>query len=348
MTSPVDTDATLAAAADVPPGDDAFDALRTLCCADPVFAARYDGWEELGRGACATVVRTHLRDAGVAVALKVWWRLAHSDRRQLRTEAQVLMRVVDACVVRTFAVFDRGPLAWLELELIDGPTLRDELRARAASGERWPEAEALEIGACLAEGLAAVHAAGFIHRDVKPGNVLLPRDRRPAAKLADFGIARALDATMVLGDAVPGSPKYMCPEALLGQTPGTAGDVYALALTLYQLFSGGLYPFALREGATLAEALECHRRRAPIPLRALGLGLSDEVVDVIQHGLDKNPRHRPTAAEVARVLRAEQTREPGSVGPVARRRRSRRRALRLLLALAGLAALVALWLASAS
>lgn len=342
MTSGVDADMISAVGHASSDGTE-LDALRMLCYADSVFAARYEGWDELGRGAHATVVRTYQRDAGVAVALKVWWRLADSDSRQLRAEAQALMRIVHPCVVRTFAVFDRGPLAWIELELIDGPTLREELRARSARNEPMPAADALEIGACLAEGLAAVHAAGFVHRDVKPGNVLLPRGGQPAAKLTDFGIAHAIDATVVLGDAMRVSMKYISPEALQGHTPGTAGDVYALCVTLYQLFSGGLYPFALREEAPVAEILDCHRRRAPIPLRALGLDLPDEVVDVIQHGLAKQARRRPSAAEVAFTLRAVQRRGSGVVLP-RRRERRMRRAVRVLMALAGLGLAVVLGL----
>lgn len=297
------------------------DLLRALCLADPVFAERYEGWEELGRGTFATVVRTHLRDAGVPVALKIFWRMAPAERRQLRAEAEALMSVAHPAVVRTFAVFARSEPAWFELELVEGTTLGAELRAMKASGERCPLERALEIGACLAEGLAAVHAAGFVHRDVKPDNVLLPRGGQPAAKLGDFGIARSVDATMLLGEEMPGSPKYMCPEALRGQGVGPAGDVYALALTLYQLFSGGRYPFALRRQASLAETLDCHRRKAPMPLRTLGLGLPDGVVDVIQHGLDKQPSHRPTATDVARVLRAAQAGEPAAGVWAPRRRR---------------------------
>jgi len=301
-------------------------ALEALCTSDPVFAARYEGWSELGRGGWGYVVRTRLRGLGVAVAVKVLCHMGQDERRRLNAEAQALMSVVHPCVVRTFAVFERGPLAWIEMELVEGRTLEDELRARAARGESWSLGEALQIGACLAEGLAAVHAAGFVHRDVKPQNVLLPRAGRPAAKLTDFGIARSLDATQILNEPLSGSPLYVCPEALLGRSVGVEGDVYGLALTLYQLFSGGIYPFALSRGATLGEALECHRRKAPLPLRALGLDLPEAVVDVVQFGLDKNPRHRPSAAEVGCVLRAVQGGDEtaGTGGPGRRRGRQRR------------------------
>jgi serine/threonine-protein kinase len=278
------------------------DPLRLLCEADGLFRQRYEGWHEVGRGTAAAVVRTHQRDAGLPVALKVVWRLSPGERRQMRTEAQALMSVQHPAVLRTYALFDRGTLAWLEMELVEGATLDEELRAARASGVRWPQERALEVGACLAEGLAAVHAAGFVHRDVKPGNVLVPREG-PAAKLADFGVARATDATVLISEGLAGSPRYASPEALEGQPAGAASDVYALALTLYELFTGGLNPYGLGESATLAEVLHCHRSRAPLALRVLERDLPPEVADVVHAGLDKRPGRRPSAGAIASVLR---------------------------------------------
>jgi serine/threonine protein kinase len=125
----------------------------------------------------------------------------------------------------------------------------------------------------------------------------------------------------VLGEGVSGSPKYLCPEALLpSERVGPAGDVYSLSLTLYQIFSGGLYPFVLRDGATVGEVLECHTRRSPLSLRTLGLGVPDDVVDLIHEGLHKNPARRPSAAAVAHLLREEQRRQRLGL-PATRRRR---------------------------
>ncbi len=162
------------------------DPLRRLCEADDLFRLRYEGWEELGHGTSATaaVVRTFQRDLAAFVALKIAWRLSAAERRQMRAEAQALTCVQHPAVLRTYAFFDRGALAWLEMELVDGTTLEDHLAQARLDAPHWTREHTLEIGACLAEGLAAVHAAGFLHRDVKPGNVLLPRDG-PAAKLAN-------------------------------------------------------------------------------------------------------------------------------------------------------------------
>lgn len=355
MNGPSDLEATprLDPAGSAPPevtGDRAGNALATLCRADALFRERYDGWEVLGRGSFSTVVRTQHRILDGPVALKILFRASPAERQWFVAEARALTRILHPYVVRVFAVFDRDPVAWFEMELVEGVTLDAELRRRTACRERWALEEALEIAACLSEGLAAVHKAGIVHHDVKPGNVLLPRLGQPAAKLADFGIARSVDATIVLSETVPGSPKYMCPEALVpAGRVGPEGDVYALSLTLYELFSGGLYPFALRDGATVAEALDCHRRKAPMALRVLGGGLPDEVVDVIHQGLSKRPRQRPTAAEIGRVMRAAQAGGPIVASPRARSHRLRRLALPVLaVALAviavGVAGLALWWL----
>jgi serine/threonine-protein kinase len=193
------------------------------------------------------------------------------------------------------------------ISLVDGTTLADELRRRRGCGGAWPLDEALEIGACIAEGLAAVHTAGFVHRDIKPDNVMLPHDGKPAAKLTDFGVVRAVDATIRPCEDWAGSPRYMAPEALVpGVAIGPEADVYALCVTLYELLGGGRSPFGVDAHTHMAEEMFSHRRRAPIPLRVLGLGLPDAVVDVIHHGLAKKPHRRPSAAEIGRVLRRAQ------------------------------------------
>ena len=297
-------------------GERAFEALtsadiRQRCLEDPLFAARYDGWQPLGWGLRSIVVRTHLRGVNTPLALKVLYDTLPSERRRFRAAAEAMMRVAHPCVLRTFAVFDRGPLLWVELELIEGLTLDAALARQAAAGTRWTMPETLEIAASLAEAVAAVHAAGFLHLDVKPRNVLVPRDPHWPPKLGDFGIARSLDATIDLAAPLCGSPAYLCPEAQAGQEPGPARDVYALAVTLYQVFSAGQYPFELEPRPTLWEMQESHRRRLPIPLSVYAPDLPDTVLEIVARGLWKVPGRRPTAATMAGVLRAAQGR--GSV-----------------------------------
>ena len=273
------------------------DALRALCEAEPAFAERYTGWRQIGRGASSAVVATRLRFTDTPVALKLLW--GDARRRLLDAEARALMQVTHPCVMRTHAIFPGRSVDWIELELVEGPTLAAALRSR--QGAAWPLERALDIGACLAEGLAAVHQAGFVHRDLKPSNVLLPEDAQPAAKLVDFGIARELDDTFDTAESLPGSAGSLSPEALHGAPAGRPGDVYALGLILFQLLSGR-HPYGFDDRTTVAQMLVSHERCRPASLRALAPGVPPEVSDIVQRALAKLPAHRPTAAQLAMVL----------------------------------------------
>ena len=327
------------------------DALQLLCSADSVWSERYEGWQELGSGGYGTVVKTTLRGFGRAVAVKVFQRLGAEDRRRLLTEVQTLAAVTHPSIVRAFSPFDRGALVWLEMELVEGSSLGREVKRRVAAKEPWPLAEALEIARCVAEGMAAVHALGVVHRDIKPDNILLPASREPAAKIADFGIARVMEAlSHTRSGVLPGSPRYMAPEVLDGNTALPASDIYSMAVTLYQVFSGGAYPLALTEAATIGEVLRAHRKKAPVPLRSLGYGIPEEVADLVHRGLDKNPRNRPTAAVFVRVtndalarLRAAST--PVDPPPMEAAKSRAPLAVKVLGASCGLLVLGGAWLA---
>jgi len=274
------------------------DALHTLCLADPVWAERYDGWTELGRGGSAAVVRTFNRDAGGEVALKVFYGLAAEDRVRFEREVRGAQRLASPFIVRTFSPFVRGSLGWIEMELVDGPNLRQELEQRAAAAQPFPLAECCNVAVCLAQALVAAHVAGVVHRDVKPANVLLPASGAPAAKLSDFGISRILGATRVTATGLlAGTPQFAAPEVVAGSEIGPAADIYSLALCLYLMLSGNRFPYDLPEGATVAQWLRAHSDAQPRPLRALVAAVPAEVADLVSAGLAKDPARRPTAAD---------------------------------------------------
>ena len=100
------------------------DALHQLCRADPVWAERYEGWTELGRGGSASVVRTFSRATGEDIALKVFHHLAPEDEQRFRQEVRSAQRLTSPHIVRTYGAFPRGRLAWIEMELVEGPVLR--------------------------------------------------------------------------------------------------------------------------------------------------------------------------------------------------------------------------------
>jgi hypothetical protein len=278
------------------------DALHTLCLADSVWAERYEGWMELGRGGSAAVVRTFNRDAGGDVALKIFYGLAAEDRVRFEREVRGAQRLASPFIVRTFSPFVRGSLGWIEMELVDGPDLRHQLEQRASAARPFTLSECCSVAACVAQALVAAHAANVVHRDVKPANVLLPACGAPVAKLSDFGISRILGATRVTATGLlAGTPQFAAPEVVAGAEVGSAADIYSLALCLYLMLSGNRFPYDLPEGATVAQWLRAHSDAEPRPIGTLAAVPAD-VADLLAAGLAKDPALRPTAADFAAGL----------------------------------------------
>jgi hypothetical protein len=251
-------------------------------------------------------------------------------RRFERRELALLQRVEAASptphVVRAHAsaVLWHGPLPYLVLEFIDGPSLREVLDAGALESAR-----ACALGAGLARGLAAIHAVGGVHRDLKPTNVRMRGGREPV--IVDLGITRALWETQEATEPGPSAmtPRYASPEQLAGREVGPASDVYSLGLILCELLTGAL-PLS---GEDVGKLLAARSERLPVALR-----------EWVPRCLEREPERRPSARELASVLE-------GASVPVVPPRRSR--ALRwaagacavLLLALGGVAASRPRWLA---
>jgi hypothetical protein len=281
------------------------DALHNLCLADTVWSERYEGWTELGRGGSAHVVRTFSRATGEDVALKIFHHLTADDARRFQQEVRSAQRLTSPYIVRTYSAFPRGSLAWMEMELVDGPDLGDELLRRATVHDPFSLDEALAVAEALASALTTAHEADVIHRDVKPGNVLLPLGGRPMAKLGDFGISRILGATRVTATGLlTGTPQFAAPEVADGESSGPAADVYSLALTLFLVFSGNRFPFPIGDDASAAQWLRAHREETAAPLRRFLAAAPARLEELLAEGLSKDPDHRPTAAEILERVRA--------------------------------------------
>jgi serine/threonine protein kinase len=243
------------------------DALRNLCFNDTVFRVRYEGWEMLGRGLLGTVVKTYLRDARRYIAIKVFVNLDAATIDRVRKEVLAAQALSTPYLVRTCSMFDRGTIAWFEMELVEGPNLQQELDRLAAKGDRVPVVRAYEIALALSRCVWDAHRHGILHRDIKPANALLSANGQPLAKVSDFGIAHVtgIPASTPPGTIV-GTPQFASPEALAGQPVGPPHDVYSLGMTLYVLFSGGRLPFEGARAASLAalRALRMNARVAPL------------------------------------------------------------------------------------
>ncbi|MCO8277671.1 protein kinase [Actinoplanes sp. TRM 88003] len=179
------------------------------------------------------------------------------------------------------------------MEFIDGTTVADHL----AAGGAMPWAEALAACAQVADALTAAHRAGLVHRDVKPGNVMLTPD---GVKLVDFGLAVAVGQLPVdPSGRLWGTARYLPPEQLRRERAVPAGDVYALGLLLFECLAGN--PAWPADGI---DALLAQRRRTPEPILPAPDGLPAAVDDLYRWCLRADPADRPSAAEVARLLHA--------------------------------------------
>jgi protein kinase-like protein len=268
---------------------------------------------KLAEGGMGAVYEAEHGQTGVRYALKtikagVGQLLDEDALERLRREARLAAALDHRRIVRVHAAEFDGPVPYLVQDLLTGGTLSERVRA---SGVLSPEAGA-ELVAQLAEGLAVAHAAGILHRDLKPDNVLFSERGEPV--LVDFGLSRRVSGNSIqltqTGEIL-GTPAYMAPEQALDVgTAREAADVYALGAILYFLLEG-VAPF---QGQTVLETLNAALTKpapeaasAPPALRAL-----------IGRVLDKEPSLRPTASELAELLR-ESVREPspsGALGPL--------------------------------
>jgi serine/threonine protein kinase len=260
--------------------------------------AHYDIREVIGRGAFGTVLRAFDDKLQRVVAIKVMAvQLAATSpaRKRFMREAQASAAIRHENVVSVYAVEEK-PLPYLVMEYIPGLTLQQYLQ------ERGPLdlPTVLRLGRQIAEGLAAAHSQDLIHRDIKPGNILLETSVHDRVKITDFGLARAADdASLTQSGMIAGTPMYMAPEQALGHKLDQRADLFSLGSVLYQMISGRP-PF--RASSTLA-ALKRVTEDTPRPIREIIPETPQWLCDIITKLHAKNPDDRyQSAREVADVL----------------------------------------------
>ncbi|MEW2165639.1 serine/threonine-protein kinase [Streptomyces sp. NPDC007084] len=262
---------------------------------DQLIAGRYLLHEILGKGGMGTVWRAHDELLDRPVAAKVLHIVAHSDEeqrirvRRATREARAVARIQHPHVIGVYDLVESGGRLWIMMELVAGPSLAHRI---AEAGPFSPRHTAV-LGLQLLDALEAVHAAGAVHRDVKPANVLLRRDDN--AVLTDFGIA-ALDdgeSLTTTGELI-GSLEYMAPERVTGTEIGPASDLWSLGATLSALCEGHS-PFRKSgQPATL------HAVAYEEPALSERLGPLRPIVESL---LLKSPHDRPSIADARAALR---------------------------------------------
>ena len=256
-----------------------------------VLDGRYRLGPRLGGGGAADVFRAEDERLARPVAVKLFRGDAAEQLQRHEAEMRTLASLEHPNLV---SVYDAGTTEdtdqpYLVMQLVDGPTLAEELRDGPLPADR-----VARYGAALADALAYVHAQGFVHRDVKPANVLLADDGR--VHLADFGIARLVDSahTTRTGEVL-GTPAYFAPEQVAGEPLGAPVDVYSLGMVLLECLTGQ----RSFEGTAMEVAVARLARdpevpdRLPAPWRRLLRAMTA-----------RDPAHRPSAAQVADALRA--------------------------------------------
>ena len=255
---------------------------------------RYRYEETLGRGGMGVVFRAEDTILGRTVAVKVLNdELQDSEEAQeiFLTEARALAGLTHPNLVAIHDVLDSGGIALMVTEYIDGKNVERWLKKH---GALTPPA-VLELSIQLADVLAYMHKEGFIHRDVKPGNLIIKPDGE--LKVIDFGLARSLDEITIRGTRVRGTPAYMAPEQIRGEDLTAQTDLYQFGITLYEVLSGKL-PF------TSGDMGYAHVHTAPQDIREAAPTTPEPLARLVMLCLAKDPAGRPRSAEeIARALR---------------------------------------------
>ncbi|MEV0410465.1 protein kinase [Streptomyces sp. NPDC050448] len=291
---------------------------------------RYQLRDLLGAGGMASVYLAYDSALDRQVAIKT----LHSDlgreqsfRERFRREAQAVAKLSHTNIVSVFdtgegevtfsgpGAGDAAVMPYIVMEYVEGQPLGSVLDADIRQYGAMPADKALKVTADVLAALETSHEMGLVHRDIKPGNVMMTK--RGVVKVMDFGIARAMQSgvtSMTQTGMVVGTPQYLSPEQALGRAVDARSDLYSVGIMLFQLLTGRI-PFDADSPLAIAYA---HVQEEPVAPSSINRSITPAMDALVARALKKNPNERfPTAAamadEVARVLSAGQTGAPAIV-----------------------------------
>jgi TolB-like protein/Tfp pilus assembly protein PilF/tRNA A-37 threonylcarbamoyl transferase component Bud32 len=319
------------------------DTSREELATGSTFAGRYQIVEELGQGGMGKVYKAFDREVNVRVALKLVKPEIASDKNTIerfRNELKIARGISHKNICRMYDLGREAGFYFITMEYVSGEDLRSFIRR----ARRLDVGTAVSIGRQICEGLLEAHRLGVVHRDLKPGNIMI--DREGNAKIMDFGIARSLKGKGITGAGVMiGTPEYMSPEQVEGKEADERSDLYALGVILYEMVTGHV-PF---EGDTPLSVAVKHKSEIPRDPRELNAQLPEDLSRLILRCLEKDKEKRyPSAtavsAELEKIERgittAERTAPAAKSGTWGERTRPFR-LKRLLVPLSAVVALVA-------
>ena len=294
-----------------PEGGFATEPTSSASRAMPVTIPGYEILGELGRGGMGVVYKARHIKLGRLVALKMILAGGHAGSAELarfRTEAEAIARLQHPNIVQVYEISEHDGKPFFSLEFCAAGSL-----AQKINGTPWRPSDAAQMIETLARAISAAHQKGVVHRDLKPGNVLLMEDGTP--KITDFGLAKKLDeASQTQSGAIMGTPSYMAPEQASGKKEiGPGADVYALGAILYELLTGRP-PFV---AATALDTVMQVVSDDPAPPSQLQSKTPRDLETICLKCLQKDPARRyPSALELADDLKRFQADEPIRARPV--------------------------------
>jgi tetratricopeptide (TPR) repeat protein len=253
-----------------------------------LFGGRYEILSRLGDGGMGSVYKARDLELDEIIALKVLRRAEPTTVERLKRELKVARKLSHPNIVRLFHFSEAESVYFLCMEYVDGRTLKSLVIEQGA----FPTVEAIPILTQIARALQAAHAAGVIHRDIKPQNILL--DARHQVKVLDFGIAWSAEesVSLTMEGEVVGTPEYMSPEQISAKPVDARSDLYSLGVVAYELITGQV-PF---RGETPVATVLQHLREEPVRPCVVHPLVPTDIEKIVLRLLRKNPKDRYKSA----------------------------------------------------